>query len=74
MYLLVAVEVYQLQVGVLLRSAFAFGVQVMPVEGFSVEEGSSTMGASSPLAVDEADEPWRQLFDLSSFALVPVAS
>ncbi len=63
-----AVEVYEVQVGVLIRSAFTFGVQVMLVEGCSVEERSSTMGAPSPLGVCQADEPGWQLFDLSPFA------
>jgi hypothetical protein len=62
--LLVAVEVYELQVGLLLRSAFAFGVQVVAVEGFSIEEGGSAMATPSPLGVCQADEPGRQLFDL----------
>jgi hypothetical protein len=45
-----------LQVGLLLRSAFAFGTQVMAVEGFSVEEGSSAMATPSPLAVCQTDQ------------------
>jgi hypothetical protein len=72
--LLVAVEVYELQVGVLICSALAFGVQVMLVEGFSVEEGSSAVSAPSPLGVCQADEPGRQLADLSLFASDPVTS
>jgi hypothetical protein len=52
----VAVEVYELQVGVLIRSAFAFGAHVMAVEGFSVEEGSSAVATPSPLAVCQADQ------------------
>jgi hypothetical protein len=72
--LLVAVEVYELQVGLLVRPALAFRVQVMAVEGFSVEERSSTVSAPSPLAVSQADEPGWQLFDLSPFAPDPVAS
>ena len=56
MDLLVAVEVYELQVGVLIRSAFAFGAHVMAVEGFSVEEGSSAVATPYPLAVCQADQ------------------
>ena len=69
-----AVEVYELQVGPLVRSALAFGVQVMPVEGFSVEEGSSAVATPSPLGVRQADEPGWQFFDLSPFASDPVTA
>ena len=68
-----AVEVYELQVGPFIRTALAFGMQVVAVEGFSIEEGGSAMSAPSPLAVCQADEPGWQLFDLSPFALAPVA-
>ena len=49
--LLVAVEMYELQVGPLIRSALAFGTQVVPVESFSVEEGSFAVATASQLGV-----------------------
>jgi hypothetical protein len=73
MDLLVAIEVYELQVGVLIRSALAFGAQVMAVEGFSAEEGSSAVATASLLGVSQADEPRWQVIDLSPFARAPVA-
>ena len=59
----------------LFRSAFAFGKQVVAVEGFSVEEGSSAMVAESPLGACQAHESGRQgvVVELAPFALDPVA-
>src|SRR5215217_6949076 len=74
--LLVAVEVHELQVGAFVRSALAFGSQVVAVEGFSVEQGSSAMATPSPLGACQAHEPgWQEIVvDLAPFALYPVGS